>query len=167
MKKTIFASVLCLALLFAFGQAVMAGDIPKQGSFSGKAAFSSTQKAIAQVEHLQLNYEGLGIFMNDAGQGFLHNASIHAIGGFHAVKGVYEYDHSFMVWTDPEGDQAFLTHSAEGSLQAAKATFKWVGGTGKYKGLTGGGEWSWISARPAVDGTFQGYFKMKGSYKLP
>jgi hypothetical protein len=158
--------MLSLVLVVAFSQAAKA-QLAKEGSFSGKAAFNCAHKAIAQVEHLQLNYECLGIFMNDAGHGFLHNASIHGIGGFHAVKGVYEYDHSFTVWTDPEGDQAFLTHSAEGSLQAAEAIFKWVGGTGKYKGLTGGGAWSWISGRPAVEGTFQGYFKMKGSYKLP
>jgi hypothetical protein len=137
-------------------------------TFSGKAVGNLTFKALAMgEERLQLNYEFLAVFLNDAGEGFLHNASLHGLGAMHALKGVYEYDHSFGFFKDVDGDQLFYTHEATGSIASAKATFKFVGGTGKYAGIQGGGDWTWTNVPAAADGTFQGYAQMKGHWKLP
>jgi hypothetical protein len=173
MKKIILTSVLSLALLVAFGQSLMAGELPKEGTFSVKIVADATYRALKAVttgeERLQFNHEGHGVTLNDAGEGFLHDASFHAMGAFHTVNGVYDEagDRGFFVLFDTDGDQVLLTYVSHGSLAATKATFKLVGGTGKYNGITGGGEWTWKSVTPAAEGTFQGYISAKGHYKLP
>jgi hypothetical protein len=43
----------------------------------------------------------------------------------------------------------------------------YVGGTGKFIGIQGNGEFSRISVRPAAEGTVQGYNRVKDQYKLP
>ena len=48
-----------------------------------------------------------------------------------------------------------------------KGTWQYVGGTGKYEGITGGGEFTRISGRPAKEGTFQSNNINTGTYKLP
>ncbi len=42
-----------------------------------------------------------------------------------------------------------------------------VGGTGKYTGITGGGEFAYTDVSPTTEGTWQGISKAKGRYKLP
>ena len=172
MKKIIVALVLSLFLLIAFAPPVMAGELPKEAPFSVKMVVHGIYKVIKAVttgeERLQFNHEFFGVTLNDAGEGFLHDASIHGMGAFHAVNGVMDGgDRGFSVHFDTDGDQVFLTYLSQGSLGATKATFKLVGGTGKYTGITGGGEWNWKSVTPAAEGTFQGYMSAKGHYKLP
>jgi hypothetical protein len=42
-----------------------------------------------------------------------------------------------------------------------------VGGTGKLAGIQGNAEYKRFPIRPIAEGTFQGYQKGKGQYKLP
>jgi hypothetical protein len=89
-----------------------------------------------------LNYEGSGIYISDTENGLFHNASIHFLGAFHAVKGAFE-ESGGMVLTAPDGDKAFVTYKGSGNLgKDAKGTYTYVGGTGKYTGITGGGEFT-------------------------
>ncbi len=170
MKKAwVFAAP--LILLLAFVQPVISGELPKEGSFSYKGFAHGTFAAIAMgEERVQFNYECYGIILNDAGEGFLHLASTHTLGAIPIVKGVYAepWDRGFHVAVDPDGDKVFITHIAKGGVGGAKAVFQYVGGTGKYTGITGGGEWTWVAAgRPAAENTFQGCTLCKGRYKLP
>ena len=48
-----------------------------------------------------------------------------------------------------------------------KGTVTYVGGTGKFIGIQGSGEFSRINVRPAAEGTLQGYNRVKDHYKLP
>jgi hypothetical protein len=172
MKKIILASVLSLVLLVAFG-AIANAQMAKEGTFSVKMVcdgrYSVVNAATTTEKRMQFNHESHGLTLNDAGEGFLHDASFHGMGAFHAVNGVYDEagDRGFLVHFDTDGDQVLLTYVAHGSLAATTATFKLVGGTGKYNGITGGGEWTWKSVTPAGEGTFQGYISAKGHYKLP
>jgi hypothetical protein len=69
------AWVLSLALLVTFGQIATAGDIPKEGTFSGKSVVWRDFVTLAKgEERLQLHYKCGGVFINDKGEGFLHNA---------------------------------------------------------------------------------------------
>ena len=171
MKKIILASLLSLFLLVAFGTIANA-QMAKEGTFSVKmichGTYSVINAATTTEKRMQFNHEVFGLTLNDAGEGFLHDASLHGMGSFHAVNGVMDGgDRGFFVHFDKDGDQVFLTYLSQGSLGATKATFKLVGGTGKYTGVTGGGEWNWKGVTPAAEGTFQGYTAAKGHYKLP
>ena len=167
MKKIILASALSLVLLVVFGLEANA-QMAKEGTFSGKAVLSATIRTLAMgEERLQLNYDCTGAFLNDANEGFLHKTSFHMLGALHAVKGVMENDHSFIMFSDKDGDKLYLTHEGTGSLDTAERIWKWVGGTGKYTGIQGGGGWYWVGTPHVVDGTLQGILEIKGHYKLP
>jgi hypothetical protein len=167
MKKTIFASVLCLALLVTFGLPAEA-QMAKEGTYTGKMVISLTLKSIAMGDRLVLGYEYLGVFLNDRGEGFLHNAPVHGFGVFHAVpsKGILEYDRSSAVFKDSDGDQVMFTHEVAGKLDSVR-TFTFHGGTGKYAGIQGGGTWIWVETGSAAEGNVQGYAIQKGHWKLP
>jgi len=165
MRKIIMASVLTFFLLVAFGP-VASAEMPKQGTSSGTMSYSGTHKImLLGKERVQMNYEVMGVYV---GEGPLNNSSFRCIGGLHAVKGTFNNDCGSCVYVTPNGDQAFGTYEAKGKVGgSAKGTYTWVGGTGKLAGLSGGGELIRINVRPITKGTFQGYSKVKGHWKLP
>ena len=168
MKKIILASVLSLFLLVAFGTIANA-QMAKEGTFTAKMVVSSTfTKAIAVGDRLIYAYEYMGVCHNDKGEGFLHNASVRGLGSLLAdnTKGVSEYDRSSGVLVDSDGDQVIFTHEVAGKFDAVR-TLTFNGGTGKYTGIQGGGNWTWNEVRAAAEGTFQGYMIIKAHWKLP
>ena len=52
--------------------------------------------------------------------------------------------------------------------RGGKGTWTFVGGTGKYAGIKGNGEFDRLPGfRPSAKGTFQGMNKSKGKWKIP
>ena len=164
MRKIVLVSILALFVLVAFVP-VSTAEMAKEGTSSGTMSYSGTFKVLPMgQERLQMIYEIMGVY---TGEGPLNNSSLRCLGGLHAVKGMYKNDSGLCVFTSPDGDKAFSTFEAAGKVGAAsKGTFAWVGGTGKLTGMEGGGEFTRISVRPVAEGTFQGYSKIKGSWKL-
>ena len=60
------------------------------------------------------------------------------------------------VWTDEKGDQAFSELRGEGTADKNKITGTFVGGTGRYAGVTGTYEFSWRFLIENEDGVVQG-----------
>jgi hypothetical protein len=109
MKKVIMVMGLCFLFSIFFSLEAMA-QLPKEGTASTLSSFSGTFKALPMgQERVQINYEVLGVNLIDSGEGILHNASFRCLGSLHAVKGKYEDDSGFCVYTRPDGDQAFQT----------------------------------------------------------
>jgi hypothetical protein len=167
MKKTRLALISILIVLgsFCFAQA----QIPKEGTSSYIIGYSGTFKTVAMgQERIQVTYEVLGVIVSDASDCILQNASLRCIGSYNVIKGAYEDDNGFCVCTRPDGDQIFTSYKASGRLGAVgKGMVTYVGGTGKFIGIQGNGEFSRISVRPAAEGTVQGYNRVKDQYKLP
>jgi len=70
--------------------------------------------------------------------------------------------------TDPNGDYIFTETTTYGPV--AKPTWKWkfLYGTGKWKGITGGADVLAITKRsPLVEGTYLGCYKITGTFELP
>jgi len=167
MKRTGLALLSILVVLGSFGLAQ--AQIPKEGASSYIIAYSGTYKTVAMgQERFQMTYEVLGVIVSDASDCILQNASLRCVGSNHAITGAYEDDNGFCVSTRPDGDQLFTSYKASGKLGGVgKGTFTYVGGTGKFAGIEGGGEFTRIGVRPAAEGTFQGYNRVKDHYKLP
>lgn len=67
-----------------------AQSLPKEGGGSSTAYYTGAFKTLeAGKDHVSSSYEVLGIVVNDAGQGFLHNAAVRCLGGLQSVKGDY------------------------------------------------------------------------------
>jgi hypothetical protein len=60
------------------------------------------------------------------------------------------------VWTDEHGDQAYSELRGEGTAASNKIFGKFVGGTGRYSGVTGNYEFSWKFVLENEDGLVQG-----------
>jgi hypothetical protein len=167
MKKIRLAilSILIVLGFLGFAQA----QIPKEGTSSYIIGYSGTFKTVAMgQERIQVTYEVLGVIVSDASDCILQNASLRCIGSYNVIKGAYEDDNGFCICTRPDGDQIFTSYKASGRLGAVgKGTVTYVGGTGKFIGIQGNGEFSRISVRPAAEGTVQGYNRVKDQYKLP
>ena len=168
MKKALMILIITLFLLATVGN-VFGEEMAKEGLESGKNYVTGTAKVLPMgEERLQLTYEGSGIYMSDIEGGFLNNASVHVLGALHAVKGAFEEDSGSMVLTVPDGDKAFVTYKGSGNLgKDAKGTFTYVGGTGKFTGITGGGEFTRSHLQPASKGGWSAISLFKGNWKLP
>ncbi len=167
MKRTGLALLSILVVSGFFGLAH--AQIPKEGTQSYLIGYSTTYKIVAMgQERFQMAYEVLGVIVSDATDCILQNASLRCVGSFHAIKGVYEDDSGFCVCTRPDGDQIFTSYKSSGKLGAlGKGTVTYVGGTGKFVGIQGGGEFTRMTVRPSAEGTSQGYNRVKDQYKLP
>lgn len=168
MKGNIKKLAVLVIILVALGTEAKA-QIPKEGTISETCAYSGTFKALPMgQERLQMTYETLGVSLSGTGEGLLQNASFRCIGAFHAVKGEYNDGGASCVMIRLDGDQIFLTMKSSGKLGGgSKGTLTIVGGTGKLVGIQGSAEFTTFDLQPAAEGTFQGYNRWKGQYKLP
>ena len=167
MKKTVLVLILGIVLLTVFGTEAKA-QIPKEGTGSMTFVYSATFKALPMgQERLQMTYENMGVIIGDTSNVLFHNVSVRCLGALHAVKGESN-NNGFCVGTRPDGDQIFWTYQSTGKLGVGgKGTSTLVGGTGKLTGIQGSSEYTDFVVRPAAEGTFQGYSRIKGQYKLP
>ncbi len=167
MKKVFITLALTLFLLNTSGS-VLSEEMAKEDSYTGKNYATGTSKALPMgEERIHVTYEGTGIYVSDIEEGFLNNASQHFLGALHAVKGAFE-ESGFMVSTVPDGDKVFATWKGSGNLgKDAKGTYTYVGGTGKYTGITGGGEFTRSNLQPASKGVWSAITLFKGNWKLP
>ena len=92
---------------------------------------------------------------------------MHLLGTLHAIKGVFE-DSGFIVFNLPDGDKVYATWKGTGNLgKDAKGTITYVGGTGKYAGLTGGGEYTRRHVPNASKNVWAAITIHKRNWKLP
>ncbi len=160
--------IFVLTLFLLPAGTVFSEEIIKEGSFSSKIYSSGTSKVMAMgEERLQMNYEGAGVFVDDTGKSFIHLSAVYSMGTLHAVKGVFE-ETGFMVFTPPDGDKLYTTFKGSGTLgKTAKGTWTYTGGTGKYAGVEGSGEYNRYSLQYATEGVWTNMNLSKGNYKLP
>ncbi|MEE4605015.1 MAG: hypothetical protein V2J65_27300 [Desulfobacteraceae bacterium] len=167
MKKAIMMLILTLFLLSAAGT-VIGEEMAKEGTIIGKNYLSGTSKVLAMgQERLQMNYEGGGVIVDDTGKGFSHLAAGYVMGTLHAVKGAFE-ETGFMVITPTDGDKIYATYKGSGILgKPVKGTWTYVGGTGKYTGMGGSGEFTRYPLQEAAEGVWTSMSVVNGNYKLP
>jgi len=153
MKKIILVSALAFAFLVAYVPISMT-QMAKEGSVSGKTTWIVHFKGLPiGEERVQVNYEGYGVSLSDTEEGLLHNASGYVVGSLLSVKGNYENDSGLITFTRPDGDKVFMSYTASGqSGKVGRGIIKYVGGTGKFKGLTGSGEFTRYMLQPIKKG---------------
>jgi hypothetical protein len=144
--------------------------IPKEGSYSTLTMGSATYKRLDQgKDRAQTTWEFLGAGQGDEGKGLTHDATVRCIGTSQAANGEFEAYVNSCTWTRRDGDQIFLVEKLTSGKPGApfKGTFTITGGTGKLAGITGSGEWTRYTLRPAAEGTFQSVTRGKATYRLP
>ena len=169
MKKALILLFSVFFFLVSFGN-VFSEEMAKEGTGSGRSFASGTWKGYPLEEGTQfVAWEQKGVGLSDDPKSPFHNMSQNCAGVQLWNKGVGTTI-GYCIGLAPDGDKV-LFEVKQDNLKPGpglkKGTFKWIGGTGKFAGIEGGGEYTNYGVRPAEDGSYQTVGTQKGSYKLP
>jgi hypothetical protein len=161
-RKISVAYALALAAA-CLSSSALAGDLPKTGTFSAHYGWTFT----GQVQELGANRTvsaGVvaGVIFNETGKGFLHKARVDCA-LMNDVNQGRANAHGTCVVTDADGDKAFLEWKCTGAMPACPGDERWVGGTGKYTGMSGAMKFQ----GNFIGATGAGWSDWSGEYKLP
>ena len=169
MKKIFMVSVLVL-VLSVVAAPVCGEEMAKEGKGSGTLVYMGTINVLPlDKEHFAVTYDVLGGFLSDTGKGPFHNMSTRNIGVINFAKGVGKLQ-GYIVMTAPDGDKVLCELKENKTLPAPnpnQGTIKFIGGTGKFAGIKGGGEYTRYYIQPAKKGTITAVSRSKTHWKLP
>ena len=159
-RKWIWVAAFVLVPFGTTGTSAEAGELPKTGTYTTNWSFSGPYMALVLADE---NYTWMSEFTlvvwNEAGEGFLHDMSGHC-NGF----GVNDAGKGYCSLVDADDDKIFWAFTDVGG---GKGSAVLEGGTGKYAGLQGSEEYTFVYTPDNPEGTFHGYGTSKGSYTLP
>jgi hypothetical protein len=122
-----------------------------------------TMTTIVETGDLNImSYESKGIVLDNTQSKFFDNSTVHIVGLMKIDKG--KLTNSFVgKYLDPSGDFYVI----ESSQPGMGFDWKFICGTGKFKGITGTGKSLRITkGRPVSPGTSQACIKVTGTYEL-
>jgi hypothetical protein len=157
-----------LAVVLVCSGAVLADDaaIPREGKSSATQVLSGTVQVLPLgKDQARLSYDVTGL---RTGEGdILNNSTVRCVGAFTVLNGAFGDENGSCVYTRPDGDQVFSWYRAEGTQgTGAKGTWTLLGGTGKFAGIQGTGEFTRVNFKPAVPGGSISLSRISGTYKL-
>jgi hypothetical protein len=155
MTRSIAAVLAFLFLSVNFAYAEESYDMTS--CWSGDYTMLSSSK-----ELVIYSFDLKGVSRGNDGNMAFDNWSFEIIGTSVIKSGKYS-SHYYGKYLSPEGD--FII--GEGNRNGAEGTWKFIYGTGKYKGITGGGTNKNINIKPIKKGTTQGCSIAVGKFKLP
>ena len=169
MKNLITKLTVSLALVLSFGMTAQA-QLAKSGKFSG--TFTGAAKPLAMhmlgEAPVLILVEMFGGTTNDAGSGIFHMNSFKCHFTLEVVQMPKTELEGYCTFRDADGDTVTFRASATGFLGGpTNATNRITHGTGKYKGITGSGEYRSSPVPPFEQGTFQGRGTFSTTYKIP
>ncbi len=94
-------------------------------------------------------------------------SSVQCVGGLTASKGKFNDESGICKFLFANGDTAFTKYKGSGEIgKSGSGTFEFIGGTGKYKTISGTGTVTRVQIQAAKKGFTQSKNIFKGSYKL-
>ncbi len=140
-----------------------AADLPKSGTYSGHYGWTFNGQ-VQQLGPDRTVYAGVvpGVMFNDDGKGFMHKARVDCT-LFNDVDHGRANANGTCVVTDADGDKIFVEWKCTGLMPACPGTERFVGGTGKYTGISG----DQVFQGNFIGDTGAGWSDWKGAYKLP
>ena len=156
--------VVCvITLALAMGSTAESQEA-RQGTFKGNFGprFTGT---VTEIEKGHVFYAGAfaGVFFNDVAGGFIDKSSVECPGINDVVNGLGAVNHGYCIVTDKDGDKAFLKWQGKDSSPGVGGGDQhWIGGTGKYTGLTGKTTYKYaaIGTAPAFSVVWEGEWKL-------
>ncbi len=165
MQNTKKLALLALALLAsadAFAQAANPAPMAREGTYEQTLCFGGPAHVISPTDTERYGTYQLTGGTQSANKAF-DSMSLECIGAFEMRSNVYRHN-GYCVFQDASGDKFHVTDTA--APQAY--TVEMLGGTGKFKGITGRATVERLGAMtPVRQGTLQGCRRVTGSYKLP
>jgi hypothetical protein len=156
------------AMLFATPG--IAADLPKQGTDSFTNVWVAHPANIMQQgSRTFLTFEINGVARNDGGAPMFNLFGMRCIGLWETPGKETWNDRGTCTYTDKDGDNIFATFGGKTDEKGVeRGTYEVTGGTGKFAGITGSGEYLDPHAPiKAEDKALRGAVSNKISWKLP
>lgn len=151
------------ALMLAAGGAASPAAADEVSQWFGRAVLVVTSSKAARMEdrpnHAVSLSEMDGVVFNGDGRPFLDKARYQVVNLADAGVSVGGYK----TFTDADGSKVFARYTVtELGRPEARGTFEFTGGTGRYQGIAGRGDFriTWISDTTAWD-------ELRGEYRVP
>jgi len=159
MKKSNLIAAICLTIAIGWGGSAFAQGA-KELQFSGTHYYGHTPKVFKlDQDQMIIQFETLGVRVNDGGEGPFHEASVHIVGILYRGKDGTRL-RGFETWTDKDGDKLvweIMEKKVENSPPGTSpGTAKVFSGTGKYVGMQGTMDWVLRYPKPFPEGTGRG-----------
>lgn len=149
------------------GICLYAGGAVAQQSFSSLTCRAGTISGLAKAEDMVVyGIDQRGVTLaEDAAKAF-DNYTQRCIGSVAIIRGK-PTGSGFCRNVDPANGDATIVEWASGT-KPGTGTFKFIGGTGKWKGISGGGDYRAAAVtRPVDEGTYQNCISVKGTFSVP
>ncbi|MBM4402699.1 MAG: hypothetical protein FJ044_05645 [Candidatus Cloacimonetes bacterium] len=152
-----FVGVFVLTMFISVAQAEQICDFTFCVSLNIEVVSDSEELRIA-------TFQGQGIVLDNLGKKLFHNMTFHLVGVARDMFGK-RYRYGFVKFMDPDGDFVFTENIALPDEKEGR--FKFLLGTGKWKGIKGEGKVLAItSGKPIKPGTTQTCWKLTGTFEL-
>lgn len=141
-----------------------AAELPREGDFDATFCFVGNAATLVQSKtDLAYSFDLTGPVRGELPGSLLDMTSVRCVGLGEVHDGVRTGTHR-CVFVDRDGDQVFMRGQAAGT----KTSVEFLGGSGKYAGISGNWETLALGSFPKVkEGTFQGCSRGGGRYRLP
>jgi hypothetical protein len=147
----------CLIMFIPFAQAETPFDTTDCGS--GTVTMVSESKELTVF-----GFDLKGLSRSNHENKVFDNCTFHAVAVMRIMDGKTTETGYFKIM-DPDGD---IIVGEITRFETEESTWKFLQGTGKWKGITGGGKGRTIArGKPITVGTFQACFRHMGSFELP
>jgi hypothetical protein len=163
MNRNAFVLYLLIVVSACLSSSAFSADLPKSGKYSAHYGWIFT----GEVQELGANRSvsvGVvsGVIINNTGKGFMHKARVDCPLMNDVNQGRANAKGTCVV-TDADGDKVFLEWKCAGEMPACPGDERFVGGTGKYTGITGNSKFQ----GNFIGATGAGWSDWNGEYKLP
>jgi hypothetical protein len=157
--------ILCSALL---GTGLYAAPAVAQQAYTTLECRAGTVNALSRTDDMMIfAIEHRGVQQSNHESKLFHNWSQRCVGTVATIAG----KRSGEGWCrniEPASGDAVIIRWLSDEQKAGAGTFRIVNGTGKWKGVTGGGTYEPSGAfRPVDDGTYQSCISVKGTALVP
>ena len=157
--KMVVIVLLSLVVFISITQAQQPFDI----TFCGSTA--TTQTVLESKELTITTFEGKGTVRSNPENKAFDNSSYHLL-GVSRQMGDNVTNFGYSRYMDSDGD--FVVQENFYSLEGKEAIWKFLYGTGKWKGIKGSGKTTVvIRPKPIAPGTRQGCLRSTGTFELP
>jgi|APDOM4702015191_1054821.scaffolds.fasta_scaffold150761_1 hypothetical protein len=170
--------MLLLVLLSCVSVYAAEPALPKQGTFAADVAVFWIGKNYTMTDpHTYWSGDAKGVIINRSGKGFLHHATL-LMPAAADVNGEAVDLNGYGIAADKDGDKVFIRltmKSASGGtakavVEGTQGTLAIIGGTGKYKGISGKIEATYRDLSLRESGAIaegEGIHQWQGEWKLP
>lgn len=163
-RTTCIATALSMAVAIVLGLAIFTSVAHAETPFDVTCCYAGDINVVSGSKELTvLGVEVSGIFRSNQENRALDNMTLYCIGVFRVTAGKGT-SISYCKGLDPDGDVIVQEHRRDGS----NVTWEFLQGTGKYKGIKGGGTGKVVArGKPITPGTTQGCSRVTGTFEVP